>query len=162
MSKRKKKEAVDFRYDTGPARVPWAAVGEAINQEDISNILSFLCPAAPHRQTKYKTQFQRVRRELDKLVALSGAASKLSLGSRVEALEKQVCRMLKAKYAVFLTNATAGFEIAYKYAGLKPGDEVIAPAITFIATIVYPLSIGAKVVLADLDPRTINMDPKGR
>lgn len=160
MSKRKKKEAVDFRYDTGPARVPWAAVGEAINQEDISNILSFLCPPAPHRQTKYKTQFQRVRRELDKLVALSGAASKLSLGSRVEALEKQVCRMLKAKYAVFLTNATAGFEIAYKYAGLKPGDEVIAPAITFIATIVYPLSIGAKVVLADLDPRTINMDPK--
>ena len=160
MSKRKKKEAADFRYDTGPARVPWAAVGEAFNQEDISDMLSFLCPAAPHRQKKYKAQFQRVRRELDKLLALSQPASKLSLGSRVEALEKQVCQMLKTKYAVFLTNATAGFEIAYKYAGLKPGDEVIAPAITFIATIVYPLSIGAKVVLADLDPRTINMDPK--
>jgi perosamine synthetase len=38
-------------------------------------------------------------------------------------------------------------------------DEVIAPAITFIATIAYPLSIGAKVVLADVDPRTLNMDP---
>lgn len=160
MSKRKKKEAADFRYDTGPARIPWAAVGEAFNKEDISDMLSFLCPAAPRQQKKYKAQFQRVRRELDKLLALSQPASKLSLGSRVEALEKQVCQMLKAKYAVFLTNATAGFEIAYKYAGLKPGDEVIAPAITFIATIVYPLSIGAKVVLADLDPRTINMDPK--
>jgi dTDP-4-amino-4,6-dideoxygalactose transaminase len=68
--------------------------------------------------------------------------------------------LLKAKHAVFLTNATAGFEIAYKFAGLKPGDEVIAPAITFIATIAYPLSIGAKVVLADVDPRTINMDPE--
>src|SRR5690606_32022613 len=34
-----------------------------------------------------------------------------------------------------------------------------APAITFIATIAYPLSIGAKVVLADVDPRTLNMDP---
>jgi len=160
MSKRKKKEAADFRYDTGPARIPWAAVGEAINHEDISDMLSFLCPPAPHRQTKHKAQFRRVKREMDKLVALSGAASKLSLGSRVEALEKQVCRMLRTKYAALLTNATAGFEIACKYAGLRPGDEVIAPAITFIATIVYPLSIGAKVVLADLDPRTINMDPK--
>ena len=44
-------------------------------------------------------------------------------------------------------------------AGLRPGDEVIVPAITFIATILYPLSIGAKVVLADVDPRTINLDP---
>jgi dTDP-4-amino-4,6-dideoxygalactose transaminase len=60
---------------------------------------------------------------------------------------------------VLLTNATAGFEIAYKMAGLRPGDEVIVPAITFIATILYPLSIGAKVVLADLDPRTVNLDP---
>lgn len=159
MSKQKKEAAADFRYDTGPARIPWAAVGEAINQEDISDMLSFLCPA-PARQTKYKAQFQRVKRELKELMALSQPVSKLSLGSRVKTLEEQVCRMLKTKYAVFLTNATAGFEIAYKYAGLRPGDEVIAPAITFIATIVYPLSIGAKVVLADLDPRTINMDPK--
>ena len=42
---------------------------------------------------------------------------------------------------------------------MQPGDEVIVPAITFIATIVYPLAIGAKVVLADLDPQTINIDP---
>ena len=60
---------------------------------------------------------------------------------------------------LFLTNATAGFEIAYKMAGLRPGDEVIVPAITFIATIVYPLAIGAKVVLADVDRRTVNLDP---
>ena len=40
-----------------------------------------------------------------------------------------------------------------------PPDPRSVPAITFIATIVYPLSIGAKVVLADLDPQTINIDP---
>jgi dTDP-4-amino-4,6-dideoxygalactose transaminase len=84
---------------------------------------------------------------------------KLSLGNRVSDLEGAVKKFLKCKYACFLTNATAGFEIGYKFAGLKPGDEVIAPAITFIATISYPLEIGAKVVLADVDPRTINMDP---
>jgi len=57
-------------------------------------------------------------------------------------------------------NATAGFEIAYRYANLKVGDEVIIPAITFMATMSYPLAVGAKVVFADVDPRTINMNPE--
>lgn len=50
-------------------------------------------------------------------------------------------------------------EIGYKLSGLQPGDEVIVPSITFIATIAYPLMIGAKVVFADVDPRNVNMDP---
>lgn len=62
--------------------------------------------------------------------------------------------------STFLTNCTAGFEIACKYTGLKPGDEVIVPAITFAATMAYPLSIGCKLVFADVDPLTLNMDPK--
>ena len=74
-------------------------------------------------------------------------------------LEDSVKRRLNVEYCSFLTNATAGFEIGYKYANLRPGDEVIAPAITFIATISDPLSIGAKVVFADVGPRTLNMDP---
>jgi dTDP-4-amino-4,6-dideoxygalactose transaminase len=167
---KKKKKAADFRYDTGAARVAWAAVGESIQQAEIAAMIGFLCQPRPvkdgrgqpgkSRRNQYQAQLQKVQREVEKLVALSQPAGKLSLGSHVRALEELVARMLKVKYAVFLTNATAGFEIAYKYAGLAPGDEVIAPAITFIATIVYPLSIGAKVVLADIEPRTINMDPK--
>jgi dTDP-4-amino-4,6-dideoxygalactose transaminase len=47
-----------------------------------------------------------------------------------------------------------------KYANIGPGDEVIVPAITFIATMAYPLEVGAKLVFADLDPKTLNMDPK--
>ncbi|HEX2998736.1 MAG TPA: DegT/DnrJ/EryC1/StrS family aminotransferase, partial [Armatimonadota bacterium] len=85
---------------------------------------------------------------------------KLTLGNQVQKLEAEVAGFLGAKYATFLTNATAGFELAEKYVNLQPGDEVIAPAITFIATISYPLSVGAKVVLADVDPRTLNMDPE--
>jgi dTDP-4-amino-4,6-dideoxygalactose transaminase len=103
---------------------------------------------------------KRVAAEVSTLCAESSLARKLTLGERVKGLEARVASMLRAKHAVFLTNATAGFEIAFKFAGLKPGDEVIAPAITFIATIAYPLSIGAKVVLADVDPVTINMDPR--
>ena len=90
---------------------------------------------------------------------MAGYAGKLTLGNSVSELEKKVAEFLGTKHALFLTNWTAGAEIVYKYAGLKEGDEIIAPAITFIATIAYPLSVGAKVVLADVDPRTLNMDP---
>ncbi len=49
--------------------------------------------------------------------------------------------------------------MAHQFADLGPGDEVIMPAITFIATGIYPPLVGAKIVFADVDPRTINMDP---
>ena len=157
--KRKKRGSSDFRYDTGHARVPWAAVGEPVREDDILEILKFLIPPAEGRATAYARQFKRVAEDIRKLCAGATLAGKLTLGKEVKALEAQAAKMLRAKYALFLTNATAGFEIGFKFAGLKPGDEVIAPAITFIATIAYPLSIGAKVVLADVDARSLNMDP---
>jgi dTDP-4-amino-4,6-dideoxygalactose transaminase len=154
-----KKKVSDFRYDTGPARIPWSAVGEKVKLEDIMEIIKFLVPPKG-KDKKYKQQIDKVKKELKKLIENSDLAGKLTLGEKVSQLEEEVKKFLGCKYAVFLTNATAGFEIAYKFAGLKPGDEVIAPAITFIATISYPLAIGAKVVLADIDPKTLNMDPE--
>ena len=150
----------DFRYETGDARIAWAAVGENIRQEEVANILRFLVRPAADRKQEYDAQFERVMAEVRGLLQVGSYQGKLTLGSQVQALEAQVGELLGARYVSFLTNATAGFEIAYQYANLQPGDEVIAPAITFIATIAYPLSIGAKVVLADVDPRTLNMDPR--
>ncbi|MCP4645303.1 MAG: aminotransferase class V-fold PLP-dependent enzyme, partial [bacterium] len=156
----KKKEVSDFRYDTGEARVPWAAVGENVNTDDVLELVKFLMPPAKGRKRDYDARLKKVSSELTKLGTVGKPAGKLSLAGNVEAVEEQSAKLLKTEHAVFLTNATVGFEIGFKYAGLKPGDEVIAPAITFIATIAYPLSIGAKVVLADVDPRTLNMCPK--
>ncbi len=85
---------------------------------------------------------------------------KLSLGANVTRLEQLVDSYLGCRGSTFVTNATAGFEIAFRYANLSAGDEVIVPSITFIATMSYPLAVGAKVVLADVDARTLNMDPK--
>ncbi len=160
MGKRKRKGSADFRYDSGEARIPWAAVGEPVRERDTLEVLRFLLPPAAGKRKEYTAQFERVAEEVGKLRACATLASKLTVGKRVEALEREAAGMLGVKHALFVSNATAGFEIAYKFAGLKPGDEVIAPSITFIATIAYPLSIGAKVVLADVDPRTVNMDPK--
>lgn len=147
----------DFRYQTGPAKVPWPAVGENVSAEDLVAVVRFLLPAAG---ADYDRQLEQVARELEKLAALSGRATKLSLAAAVTGLEEKVKAYLGAKHAVFLTNATAGFEIGHKFAGLRPGDEVICPAITFCSTINYPLLIGARVVLADVDPVTLNLDPE--
>ncbi|MBI3947578.1 MAG: DegT/DnrJ/EryC1/StrS family aminotransferase [Armatimonadetes bacterium] len=155
-----RKRVSDFRYDSGQARIPWAAVGESVRRDEIANILQFLVRPAADRQQEYDAQLERVMAEVDALIEAGDLQGKLALGNHVQALEQQVSKLLGCKYSLFVTNATAGFEIGYKYAGLRPGDEVIAPAITFIATIAYPLAIGAKVVLADVDPRTLNMDPE--
>jgi dTDP-4-amino-4,6-dideoxygalactose transaminase len=156
----KKEKASDFRYETGEARIPWAAVGEHVREEDIMALVSFLLRPAKGKEKKYDKHLEKIEARLAKLGKVATPAGKLSLAGNVQALEEEAAKFLGAKHTVFLTNATVGFEIGFKYAGLKPGDEVIAPAITFIATIAYPLAMGAKVVLADVDPRSLNMDPK--
>ncbi len=152
--------ASDFRYSVGEAKVPWAAVGEHLNVDDIMAVVQFLAQAREEGDAEYEAAAAQAREAIAKMLAVGKPATKLTLGDRVKQVEAAAAEMLGCKYALFLTNATAGFRIAYKFAGLKPGDEVICPAITFISTILYPLSIGAKVVFADLDMRTINMDPE--
>jgi len=155
----KEKESSDFRYDTGATRIPWEAVGEKVSPQDVAAMVEFLLPAGGARKGEYREKLAAVKRAVAALGKTSGRAPKLTLGDQVGALEKEAAAFLSCKHACFVSNATAGFEVAYKLAGLKPGDEVIAPALTFIATIAYPLLIGAKVVIADVDPRTVNMDP---
>ena len=157
--RRKSKPSSDFRYDTGAAKVPWAAVGEEVNAEDVLRIIRFLAQPKAGEDATYSARLEQVGQALDALFAAAKPAGKLTLGDRVKELETWAAAYLGVKHACFVTNATAGFEIAYKFAGLRPGDEVICPAITFVATIAYPLAIGARVVFADVEPRTINLDP---
>ena len=150
------KQTTDFRYNTGATKVPWAAVGENYNVQDLMEIIKFLMKG---EGKEYDDAIAAVYEQVKKLDALSSPPGKLSLGTKVEEAENACNEYLKTDSATFVTNATAGFEIAYKYANLKAGDEVIVPAITFVATMAYPLAIGCKLVFADVDPRTINMDP---
>ncbi len=150
-------KSTDFRYNTGATRVPWPAVGENYNKDDLMEIIRFLMKGSGK---EYEDAIGEVEKQIQKLDKISTPPGKLSLGPQVEEAERLCDEYLKTSGSTFVANATAGFEIAYKYANLKEGDEVIVPAITFIATIAYPLSVGAKLVFADLDERTCNMDPK--
>ena len=148
----------DFRYSTGEARVPWAAVGENYNAADIIDVIKFLIQKK-EGDDRYDSILNVIEPNIRDLAKHGNPPGKLSLGDNVTKLEDSVNTFLGSKCSTFIANATAGFEIGYRYANLEKGDEVIAPAITFIATITYPLALGAKVVFADLDQRTINMDP---
>ncbi|MBE6590938.1 MAG: DegT/DnrJ/EryC1/StrS family aminotransferase [Ruminococcaceae bacterium] len=151
------KQTTDFRYNTGATKVPWAAVGENYNTADLMEIIKFLMQGEGE---EYDNAINAVWEQVKKLGEIATAPGKLSLASQVEAAEEACNDYLGTTTSTFVTNATSGFEIAYKYANLKEGDEVIVPAITFVATMAYPLAVGAKLVFADVDPLTINMDPK--
>ena len=81
------KSKSDFRYSTGDSKVPWAAVGESINVDDISSIIRFLIPGA-NDDKAYNSQLSKIHQELGKLLKEGSYASKLSLGDNVKALEE--------------------------------------------------------------------------
>lgn len=84
----------------------------------------------------------------------------ITCGPKVEALEKKLCEVTGAKYAVVVANGTAALHLAAMTAGFDEGDEVIVSSITFAASANCILYCGAKPVFADIDPRTYNIDPE--
>lgn len=82
----------------------------------------------------------------------------LTTGPLVEVFENALQEITKAR-CVAVSSGTAALHCAYFAIGLKPGDEVITPPITFIATQATAAQLGAKVVFADVQSDTANIDP---
>jgi perosamine synthetase len=80
-------------------------------------------------------------------------------GELATLFEQKICKLLGCKHAVAVTSGTAAIFLALKSVGIKHGDEVIVPDITFIATANAVQMCGAKPVLVDVDPETMNMSP---
>lgn len=78
-------------------------------------------------------------------------------GDRVSQFEAAFARFQDAQYGVCVTNGTAALEIALRAVGVRPGDEVIIPPYTFVATATACLALGALPVFADIDPETYNL-----
>ena len=78
---------------------------------------------------------------------------------RVETLEAALREFTGASHVIALASGTAGLEVALKAAGVRPGDEVILPAYTYIATATAVLQVGGVPVFADIIPETENVDP---
>src|SRR3954454_10608800 len=84
----------------------------------------------------------------------------LTQGPRTEAFEREFAEELGARHVVALASGTAALHLAYLTAGVGPGDEVIVPAITFVATANAARYCGATPVLADVTSQhDLGVDP---
>src|SRR5512136_2927250 len=77
---------------------------------------------------------------------------------KVRQFEEAFCRYLGVKYALGVTSGSAALKVALTAMDIGPGDEVIVPAFTFIATYEAVLEVGAIPVMADID-ESLNLDP---
>jgi perosamine synthetase len=82
-----------------------------------------------------------------------------SIGRFITEFERAFARFCGVEHAVAVNNGTTALHLALVALGLKPGDEVIVPTLTYIATANAVTYCGARPVLVDCDPRTLNMDP---
>ncbi|WP_010276232.1 DegT/DnrJ/EryC1/StrS family aminotransferase [Paenibacillus senegalensis] len=79
---------------------------------------------------------------------------------KVPQLESQFAQLHNCKHAIGVPNGTLAITIALQAAGVKPGDEVIVPPYTFIATASAPLLFGAIPVFVDIEEETLLLDPE--
>jgi len=87
------------------------------------------------------------------------AESAPSCGPRVKAFEEAFAAYCGAAYGLAVTSGTAGLDLALMATGIGPGDEVITTPISWISTANAAAKLGARVVFADVDPETLNIDP---
>lgn len=86
------------------------------------------------------------------------ASGYLNDGSVARELEQEIARFLGVRHAVTVTSGTTAISLALLAAGIGPGDEVIVPDLTFIATANAVTMIGATVKLVDVDPERFTID----
>lgn len=83
----------------------------------------------------------------------------LTTGPHVVEFERRVAEAVGAPHAVAVSSGTAALHAALEAVGVGPGDEVIVPALTFVATANAAVFLGATPVLADVEPDTLLLDP---
>lgn len=84
----------------------------------------------------------------------------ITQGPRVAEFEEKFAAYTGAKYAVAVSNCTTALHLAMIVAGIGPGDEVICPSMSYIATANSIKYVGAKPVFAEVNPVTYNLDVK--
>jgi perosamine synthetase len=103
----------------------------------------------PHYSEKAK---KRVMELLDE--------GKTSVDEEVDKFAEEFRKYIGARYCIPEMNGTSALYSSYFAIGIKPGDEVICPSYTYWATAMPATALGAKIVFAEIDPNTFNIDPE--
>lgn len=107
-----------------------------------------------------KAQQARIKDKIDAGIQRVLTHGQYILGPEVTELEERLVEYTGAKYCIGVANGTDALQIALMALGVKPGDEVITPGFTYIATAETVALLGARPVYVDIDPRTYNIDPQ--
>ncbi|MCT4622626.1 MAG: DegT/DnrJ/EryC1/StrS family aminotransferase [Schleiferiaceae bacterium] len=114
----------------------------------------------PIQMVDLVSQYHKIKDEVDE--ALQGVMNSAAFinGPEVQSFKKELAEYLNVKHVIPCANGTDALQIAMMALGLKPGDEVIAPTFTFVATAEVIALLGLTPVLVDVDPDTMVIDPK--
>ncbi|MBC7285978.1 DegT/DnrJ/EryC1/StrS family aminotransferase, partial [Hoeflea sp.] len=104
-------------------------------------------------------QQDRLRTEIESGIARVLGHGQYILGPEVVELEERLAAYTGAAHCITCANGTDALQIALMALGVGPGDEVITPGFSYIATAEAAVILGAKVVYVDIDPATCNLDP---
>lgn len=104
-------------------------------------------------------QQQKIKKSLDERISQVLSHGAYILGPEVTKLEEKLAAYVGTKHCIACASGTDALLIALMALGIKPGDEVITTAFTYVATGEVIARIGAKPVFVDIDARTYNLDP---
>ena len=105
-----------------------------------------------------KAQHRAIRDELNQVIQQVMERSDFVLGEDVVRLEEEFATFCGTHYAVGVDSGLSALELSLRAFGIGPGDEVIIPAHTFVATAAAVTFAGALPILVDVDPTTYNID----
>lgn len=106
-----------------------------------------------------KEQYRRLKSDIDASIQRVLDHGQFILGPEVGELEEKLAAYTGARHCITVANGTDALQIAQMALGIGPGDEVITPGFTYIATAETVALLGAKPVYVDVDARTGNLDP---
>jgi dTDP-4-amino-4,6-dideoxygalactose transaminase len=106
-----------------------------------------------------KTQYQRIKKEVDAAVIAVMESSQFIGGKVVNDFAANLAAYHGVKHVIPCANGTDALQIAMMALGLQPGDEVITPSFTYIATVEVAALLNIKPIFVEVDPKTFCIDP---
>lgn len=112
----------------------------------------------PIQMVDLRSQYDKIKKDIDSGIQTVIDTAAFVKGPKVNEFQAHLEQYLGVKHVITVGNGTDALQIALMALGLKPGDEVITPTFTFIATAEVVALLGLTPVVVDVDPHTFNID----